>query len=253
MPGLLSPSVARNKLPILNVLRTQVETLLRPESPQKVVRVLEVASGAGEHAAFFCSQIPHLLYQPSEPDVTMADSIIAWSRDLGVASSSDSDSEAQSHISAAPSSSSTSTVLMPLSVGADQLTDVSFLPPCMLGQHPSSAGVVDLLLCINMIHISPFSSTLQLFEAARAVLRPGGLVLLYGPFREEDEHGRALPLCASNKAFDESLRGRDERWGIRSLGDVVRAGEGAGVVMVERVEMPANNLCVVFKKMGVDE
>ena len=231
MSAVLSPSVARNRLPLLNVLRSQIESELRPTNPQQPIQVLEVAAGTGEHAAYFCSEIPHLVYQPTEPDASKIESIRCWSEKLGVC-----------HASSDATSESISTVLSALSVDALQLTDLSKLPLNM-----QTTGV-DLLLCINMIHISPFSSTQQLFQAAHTVLRPGGLVLLYGPFQDVNEEGQTLPLCPSNAAFDVSLRERDSQWGIRSLGDVRGVAATCSLTLQQRVEMPANNLCVVFKK-----
>jgi SAM-dependent methyltransferase len=237
MCALLSPSVARNRLPILGVLRAQIDALaLRPISAAEpapesapvtpvtpgVVRVLEVAAGTGEHAAFFCSQLPHLVYQPTEPDHSKAESIRSWAADLLDAST-------------------TSRVLPPLLLGADELADLSLLPACLLAPE-SGAPAVDVVLCVNMIHISPFRSTHDLFRAAQAVLRPGGIAILYGPFREGQS------MVESNEAFDASLRHRDETWGIRELEEVREVAAAAGLVLTNRIEMPANNLCVVFEK-----
>jgi hypothetical protein len=162
----------------------------------------------------------------------MAESIACWTADLH-------------------SPGSSSTVLPPLTRGVHDLRDISLLPPCM-----NTSPMVDLVLCINMIHISPFQSTRELFQTSQAVLRPGGLVFLYGPYREGDEDGDSTGMCTSNEAFDSSLRARDPSWGIRSLGEVRGVAAEEGLCLVDRIEMPANNLSVIFKKGeggGVDE
>lgn len=230
MPALSYPSVARNRQPILQVLRSQIESLLRPDDPLKTLNVVEIASGTGEHAAFFSSHIPHLIYQPTEPEIAMVDSITSWAADLH-------------------SDESKSVVLPPLTLAATQLSNPSVLPSCMQRQ-PSNAfkslvPVVDLVLCINMIHISPFQSTVELFTASQLILKPGGAVILYGPFRE-DSQGK--PTCESNEAFDRSLRDRNPLWGIRDLKEVVDIAALSGLSFVGKEYMPANNLCVTFQK-----
>jgi len=73
---LKSPSVARNREAILEVLR--------PVLPQRGV-VLEIASGSGEHAAFFAERLPDLVFWPSDPDAAARRSIAAWGQSLGLA------------------------------------------------------------------------------------------------------------------------------------------------------------------------
>ena len=106
---------------------------------------------------------------------------------------------------------------------------------------------VDAVVAINMIHISPRHATEGLMALCEQVLAAGGLLYLYGPYRET-----AVPLAPSNAAFDASLKERDPEWGLRDL-DVVRdAAARCGFDLVERVEMPANNLSLVFRRKPVD-
>jgi SAM-dependent methyltransferase len=100
----------------------------------------------------------------------------------------------------------------------------------------------DAVLCINMIHIAPWAATEGLLRGAASCLPPGGLLYLYGPYRV------AGAMVESNAEFDASLRERDAAWGIRDLETVAAAGVAAGFGPPEVIEMPANNLSVVFRR-----
>lgn len=102
----------------------------------------------------------------------------------------------------------------------------------------------DAILCINMIHIAPWAATEGLFRKAGAILREGALLYLYGPFRRP---GRDLE--PGNAAFDESLRERSPDWGLRELDRVEGLARAEGFGAAQVVEMPANNLSVVFRKI----
>lgn len=104
----------------------------------------------------------------------------------------------------------------------------------------------DALICLNMIHIAPWQATLGLMRGARAVLPEGGILYLYGPFRRGREH-----TAPSNDAFDRQLRERDPEWGVRDLDDVTESATAHGFALVRTVEMPANNLSVIYRR--VDE
>ena len=93
-----------------------------------------------------------------------------------------------------------------------------------------------------MIHIAPWAAT-QALSTAADVLPPGGVLFLYGPFRRFGRH-----TAPSNAAFDAQLRGADPDWGVRDLEAVAALAEAAGFDMKEVVEMPANNMSVVFGK-----
>jgi hypothetical protein len=102
---------------------------------------------------------------------------------------------------------------------------------------------VDAVFCANMIHIAPWSCTLGLMDGASRLLASGQLLVLYGPFAIERTH-----TAPSNASFDADLRRRDPSWGVRDLVDVARAASGAHLRERERIEMPANNLVVVFER-----
>ena len=218
---------SKNKGPILEVLRPRVEAYRRARPGAEVVHVLEVASGTGEHAAFFGANIPGLLWQPTEPQQEMQSSIVAWSADAGLPAVASAASATQS-ITLPP------VALDVLAAAAD--TAALPLPPS------HTHGNADLMVCINMIHISPWPCTEALFRVAGACLKSGGMVLTYGPYRVNGD------MVDSNKAFDDSLRGRDPAWGIRDKEAVAAAAATAGVVLEEAVEMPSNNLCLLFRK-----
>ena len=96
-----------------------------------------------------------------------------------------------------------------------------------------------------MIHISPWAATEGLMAGAGRVLaNPGGLLVLYGPYREAD-----VPLAPSNAAFDDSLRSRDPGWGLRDRDAVVAAAKAQGLHLTLRAAMPANNLMLLFRRV----
>jgi uncharacterized protein DUF938 len=194
---LTSPAAERNKAPILAVLQSVL-----PASG----RVLEIASGTGQHVCHFAAAMPGLRWLPTEPDAASRDAIVTRVRETG-------------------------------------LTNVD--APIALDVHEPQWPVgadLDAILCINMIHISPWSSTTALCLGAARHLRIGGLLATYGPYLE---NGTAVP---SNLDFDASLKRRDAAWGLRDLDDVTRVAAEHGLLRRQIVRMPANNLSVVFAK-----
>lgn len=101
----------------------------------------------------------------------------------------------------------------------------------------------DAALCINMIHISAWESSEALFEGAERILSEGAPLITYGPYRVRGEH-----TAPSNAAFDESLRSRNPRWGVRDIDALEVLARGAGFVLEERVAMPANNMTLVWRR-----
>ena len=198
MSRLSSPSAQRNRGPILEVLRRVL-----PLSG----RVLEIASGSGEHAVYFAHALHHLTWQPSDPDPAARESIRAWIAQEKAAN-----------------------VLAPIAL---DMTNARW--PYMLDK-------VDAVVCINMIHIAPWEACLGLLYGCEQLLPPGGPLVLYGPFMRAGRH-----TAPSNAAFDAGLRRQDPRWGVRDLDDVVREAALRGFHLVEVVEMPANNLTVVLR------
>ncbi len=168
--------------------------------------VVEIASGSGEHAVHFAKGLPALTWQPTDPDAAALASIAAHRADATL-----------------------SNLLAPLRL---DVTAVSW-----------PVERADALLCINMIHISPWPASEALFAGAARVLRPGGIVYLYGPYRIDGRH-----TAPSNEAFDAQLRAQNAAWGVRDLADVTALAKHHGFAFVETVAMPANNLSVVFRR-----
>jgi SAM-dependent methyltransferase len=193
-----SPATARNRQPILEVLAARL-----PIS----ARVLEIASGAGEHAVFLAEALPGVRWQPSDPDPTARESIAAW--------------QAQAMLP---------NLEPPLALDAADLATWPTEP-------------VDAVVCINMIHISPWAAAQGLTAGAGRLLKPGGKLFLYGPYIEAD-----VATAPSNLAFDESLKSRNAAWGLRDLADVEALAAANRLALIERIAMPANNLVVVFEK-----
>ena len=102
----------------------------------------------------------------------------------------------------------------------------------------------DALVCINMIHISPWAATVALFEGAARVLAPGAPMLTYGPYIMHGDFG-----AESNIDFDQSLKSRNPEWGLREVDDVTRTAMILGFTLDEIVPMPANNLSLVFRRV----
>jgi SAM-dependent methyltransferase len=200
--ALSSPTVARNREPILAVLRRHL--------PQKGT-VLEIAAGTGEHAAYFAPQFPHLIWQPT-----------------------DVDPEALASIEAHRAAVNVPNLRAPI--------ELDVTAPRWPVEH------ADAVISINMIHISPWAAAEGLMAGAARLLPVGGVLYLYGPFKENGEH-----TAPSNAAFDASLRARDPAWGVRDTGDVRRLADGHGFDFIERVAMPTNNLSLVFRRHAISQ
>ncbi|MBR3193670.1 DUF938 domain-containing protein [Bosea sp. (in: a-proteobacteria)] len=185
--------------------RDPILAVLREVLPAQGL-VLEVASGSGEHAVHFAAAFPNLTFQPSDPDPAALASIDAWASE-----------------SALPN-------LRP-AIRLD----------AMAPRWPVTQA--DAILCINMIHISPWAATEGLVRQAGQLLPAGGPLYLYGPYRQHD-----VPLAASNAVFDDSLRRRNPKWGLRELEAVAELASAAGFGEPAVTAMPANNLSVVFRK-----
>ena len=117
---------------------------------------------------------------------------------------------------------------------------ISSLPNPTADIGPNS---LDLITNINMIHISPWSATQGLMKTSSELLRPGGILYCYGPYKV---NGTAVE---SNLNFDQSLKSRDASWGVRDLEEVIKEAERRGLKHVQTVEMPANNLSVLYQKL----
>jgi SAM-dependent methyltransferase len=194
-----APAAARNREPILAVLRG-----LLPEG----ARVLEIASGTGEHAAAFARELPGVTWQPSDADPAARASIEAWRREEGRAN-----------------------LLPALEIDASA-------PPWEVDE-------VDAVVAINLVHVAPWRAAEGLFAGASRVLAPGGVLFLYGPYRFDGAF-----TAPSNAAFDASLRAQDPAWGVRDVSDLTRLAEAGGLAREAVVAMPANNHCLVFRRLS---
>ena len=198
-----SPASERNRQPILEALQHVL--------PAKGL-ALEVASGTGQHAAFFAQGLPGWIWQPSDATPSGFASISSWCAQAGVAN-----------------------------VRAPVVLDV--LSP----RWPDDGDVFDqpfdAIFCANMLHIAPWATCSGLMRGAARHLAVDGSLLTYGPYLEQ-----GAPTSPGNLEFDRSLRTRNPAWGIRALEDVVREARAAGLQLHARIPMPANNLLLVFKR-----
>ena len=168
--------------------------------------VLEVASGTGEHAVFMARRFPALDWQPSDCATDALHSVEAWAQDAGLAN------------------------LRP-AIALDAAA----------GEWPIEA--TDAVLCVNMVHISPWEATVGLFAGAGRLLPAGAPLIFYGPFIED-----GVETAPSNRAFDQSLKARDPRWGLRRVADIDALAISQNLQRTARHEMPANNLVLVYRK-----
>ncbi len=167
--------------------------------------VLEVASGSGEHVLHFAAHRPGLDWQPSDPSPEARASIAGWIAGSGLAN-----------------------VRAPIDLDASVV--------------PWPIARADAIMAINMVHISPWTATVGLMRNAGRMLPAGGVLYLYGPYRQA-----GVPFADSNAAFDADLRRRDAAWGIRAVEDVAAEAEVNGLRLDEVVPMPANNLSLVLR------
>jgi SAM-dependent methyltransferase len=166
--------------------------------------VLEIASGTGQHAAHMAAALPRVTWQPSDSDPHALASIAAW----------------------------VETAALP-----------NLRPPIALDvdADPWPVAAASAVVCINMIHVAPWSAAVALLRGAAAVLSPGGLLYTYGPYRFD---GVTAP---SNESFDASLRAHNSAWGVRDVRELEAAAMSAGLRLDEVVPMPANNHSLVFR------
>lgn len=176
--------------------------------------VLEIASGGGQHAVHFAREMPNLGWLPSDADAELVGYLEGLAAQSGLAN-----------------------LLSPL--------HLDMLDAAWSGNvtHDGLTAVINA----NMIHISPWQTCLNLFSGAAELLPAGGLVSLYGPFVVDGTYS-----SDGNREFDISLRAQNPDWGLRELNTVCEVAEAAGFGHVETVEMPVNNLTVVFRRNGTN-
>jgi hypothetical protein len=102
------------------------------------------------------------------------------------------------------------------------------------------------MVCINMLHISPWAAAEGLMAGAGRLLRPGSRLFLYGPFREA-----GVATAPSNLAFDADLKARNPAWGLRDLEAVTALAAACDLKRTARISMPANNLSLVFQMAAI--
>jgi uncharacterized protein DUF938 len=180
--------------------------VLRDVLPTKGV-ILEIASGSGEHVVHFARNFPSLVFQPSDREPDALQSIAAWVR-------------------------------------ASQVTNARAPLVLEVSQSPCPIASADGIICINMVHISPWETTLGLIRGAAAILPPTAPLYLYGPYKRE-----GFATVSSNQAFDRSLRDHNPTWGLRDLEAVAAVTQSVGFSVPTIIEMPANNLSVVFRRI----
>ena len=169
--------------------------------------VLEIASGSGEHVAYFAAAFPDVTFCPSDMSPASCRSIAAWSQESGLAN-----------------------IREPL------LLDV--LRPAWPISH------VDAVLCINMVHISPWAATHALFAGCTSLLEAGKTLYLYGPYLRNE-----MTTASGNVQFDASLQSRNAEWGLRHVSDMDDVAEKNGFYRKQLTEMPSNNLSLVYNKL----
>lgn len=204
---------ARRHAPATQRNREPLLAVLREALPPDGT-VLEIASGTGEHAAFLAPRLAPRFWLPSDIDPTALASIAAWR------------------------------ALYP----CEQLfapIELDVLAPAWPPEGRPPLPAISAILAVNLIHIAPWPACLGLLTGAARILPPEGVLALYGPFMREGQ-----PTVASNAAFDASLRRQNPGWGVRDLGEVALAAESFGLKLVDVVEMPANNLTVIFRPDG---
>ena len=198
-------SAGRRYAPSAARNRDPILEAIRPHLPRAGV-LLEIASGTGEHAVHFAQAFPDLTVQPSDANAEARASIDAWVR-----------------ASALPN-----------------------LAPAIALDAAEAAwpiAAADAVVCINMIHISPWAAARGLMAGAARVLASGGVLILYGPYTQAGTH-----TAPSNAAFDADLRARNSEWGVRDLEAVTELAASHGFITPLIVSMPANNLTIIFKR-----
>jgi hypothetical protein len=169
--------------------------------------ILEIASGSGEHVVHFARNLPSLVFQPSDPEPDALLSVAAWMKAAEVTN-----------------------------VRAPIVLDAS--------RSPWPIASADGIICINMVHISPWDASVGLIRGAAAILPPGSPLYLYGPYKR-----KGFATAPSNEAFDRNLSDRNAIWGLRDLEAIAAIAQSAGFSIPDITEMPANNLSIVFRRM----
>jgi SAM-dependent methyltransferase len=174
--------------------------------------VLEAGSGTGQHVVHFAQNSPGIIWWPSDLNAQHLSSIAAWRAHAGLPN-----------------------------IRAPRRVDLS--DPGWFAALQANDGPRELLaiFCANVIHIAPWAVAEGLFAGAAQALRSDGLLVLYGPFKRDGKH-----VALSNAVFDTSLREGNPDWGVRDIVDLEKLASRGGLELRETVEMPANNMILVF-------
>ncbi|MBL6953066.1 MAG: DUF938 domain-containing protein [Alphaproteobacteria bacterium] len=195
-----APAAVRNREPILAVLRTVLPA---------AGTILEIASGSGQHGAWYAAEFPRHRWAPSDIDPEALAGIDAWAREAK------SDNILPARL---------------LDAGADDW------PLADIGED------LTVMFSANMIHIAPWAAGMGLLAAAGRLLPSHGILFLYGPFLRDGK-----PATESDAQFDRFLKGRDPSWGLRDFDQVVATAESHGLELSQQVDMPAGNLSLIFR------
>jgi SAM-dependent methyltransferase len=241
-----SPSAERNKGPIYDLVLSKLFPTLTENggsdsSNSNNIRVLELAAGCGVHTTHFLSAALaankglNIEWHPSDPDEEARISIDARVKRDNL---SDSVREANGWILGKAGGTACNDGNRDKGDAGASNSGVGGIEADYSEYH----NYFDLITCINMIHIAPWEATLGLMECAGKTLRKGGVLVCYGPYKIG---GTAVE---SNLKFDNMLKSRDSRWGVRDLEDVIEIAKKEGLTFDSYIEMPANNLSVLFRK-----
>jgi SAM-dependent methyltransferase len=192
-----------------------ISAVLQPFLAGKSGDVVEAGSGTGQHVVDFARRAPGITWWPSDLNEQHLKSIAAWRTHTGLAN-----------------------IRPPLRI---DLSDPAWCPQMHDGSGPSPLLAV---FCANVIHIAPWRVAEGLFAGAARYLRSDGRLFLYGPFKRDGKH-----TAVSNAVFDSSLRERDAEWGVRDIVELERLAGLVGLALVETIEMPANNLILIFGQL----
>ena len=215
-----APAALRNREPIAEVLAKWL-----PEQGT----VLEIASGTGEHAVYFAGCFPQLDWQPSDLHPDALSSITGWRAETSLPNLRE------------PLALDAGSDSWPID-RADAVLSIKIDSDSCDGQKAAEKGGFDVILNLNMVHISPWSAALGLLDGAARVLKRGGALILYGPWLQA-----GVETAPSNLAFDQQLRERDPEWGLRRVEDFDAAASERGFALEQTRAMPANNLMLLYR------